>query len=189
MNFTIPSQEASHPNIRTAKRKDTAAVTTLYAAAVAKMQAQGLDQWDDLYPGEALLGQDIQKGEMFLLVEDNAVAAAVVVNGKQDKEYESGRWAGAAPALVVHRLCVHPQYQKAGKAATLMRWVEKYAKAKGYASIRLDAFTKNAASLALYQKLGYREAGKVTFRKGVCILFEKGLADEQNCLTIEHKET
>lgn len=41
--------------------------------------------------------------------------------------------------------------------------------------IRLDAFTGNPRALKLYDGLGYRRSGYVTFRKGLFVCFEKRL--------------
>jgi ribosomal protein S18 acetylase RimI-like enzyme len=44
-----------------------------------------------------------------------------------------------------------------------MDFAETHARNLGVDSVRLDAYTGNAAALSLYRRRGYRESGKVTF--------------------------
>jgi len=53
-----------------------------------------------------------------------------------------------------------------------MQFTHRFAKQKGYETIRLDAFIHNPASVGLYENLDYRNAGTVTFRKGDFFCFE-----------------
>jgi len=46
----------------------------------------------------------------------------------------------------------------------------------GIKSVRLDTFSENPAALRLYEKLGYKNTGRVNFRKGLFYLFEKSLS-------------
>jgi ribosomal protein S18 acetylase RimI-like enzyme len=77
--------------------------------------------------------------------------------------------------LIVHRLCIHPDYQGRGLAKALMQFAEEYALKNGYASIRMDTFITNKAALGLYNALGYRRAGQLVFSRGHFQVFEKVL--------------
>jgi ribosomal protein S18 acetylase RimI-like enzyme len=70
---------------------------------------------------------------------------------------------------------VDPRFQGRGLAREFMRFAERLAAERTCDVIRLDAFTANARALQLYQGLGYRDVGSVTFRKGVFRCFEKRL--------------
>lgn len=160
--------------IRQAKKDESVKLMAAVRAASAAMLEKGIDQWDEVYPNLAVLKKDIGKGDLFVLDEDGAIKGMVVLNEFQDKEYADVRWKlTEGRPLVVHRLCVHPEFQGMGAARRLMAFAEDYAQKNGYSSIRLDTFTQNPTSVALYAKLGYAEAGTVTFRKGVFYCFEK----------------
>ena len=160
--------------IRQAKPKESTKLMAVIKAASAAMLATGIDQWDEVYPNLDVLKGDIDKGDLFVLEEDGATKGMVVLNEFQDKEYADVRWRlTEGKPLVVHRLCVHPDHQGMGVAKRLMAFAENYALRNGYSSIRLDTFTQNPTSVALYAKLGYAKAGTVTFRKGVFYCFEK----------------
>jgi len=78
--------------------------------------------------------------------------------------------------LVVHRLCVSPDYQNLGLAKQLMNFAESYAFGNQFQVIRLDAFLGNPYSQRLYHSLGYQEAsGYCYYSPGeiMCNCFEK----------------
>ncbi|WP_320051957.1 GNAT family N-acetyltransferase [uncultured Acetobacteroides sp.] len=163
--------------IRQSKKRDAAKLMAVVKAASSAMLAKGIDQWDEIYPNSDVLKDDIGKGELFVLEENGAIKGMVVLNEFQDKEYADVCWAlTEGRQLVVHRLCVHPDYQGVGVGKRLMAFAEDYAQRNGYSSIRLDCFTQNPASVALYERLGYAKAGTVTFRKGVFYCFEKAIS-------------
>ena len=75
--------------------------------------------------------------------------------------------------MIVHRLCVNPQYQNIGIGTKTMMKIEDMVKKMGVNSIRLDAFTENPQALRLYEKLGYTTTGYADWRKGRFALMEK----------------
>jgi RimJ/RimL family protein N-acetyltransferase len=54
-----------------------------------------------------------------------------------------------------------------------MKFAESVAEKEGFDTIRLDAFSENPGAVALYERLGYRRAGTVNFRKGAFFCLEK----------------
>ncbi len=65
--------------------------------------------------------------------------------------------------LVIHRLCVHPDWQARGLARQLMDFAENHARTQSYASIRLDAYKGNPRAIAFYEKRGYQRVGQARF--------------------------
>lgn len=164
--------------VRLAHEDDVPRVGEVLSLCVQKMRAEGIDQWDDVYPTVATLAADQGAGALYVASAAGLpIAGAVVLDERQETEYAAVAWAARPPRVgVVHRLMVHPAFQGRGLGTHLMRFVELRARRLGYGAIRLDSFTSNPRSLRLYQRLGYREAGPVTFRKGLFRCFEKDLA-------------
>jgi GNAT superfamily N-acetyltransferase len=164
--------------VRGAHEDDLPRLLELLAACVEQMRAKGIDQWDDVYPNEATLRADVQRGACYVAsAPGRPVAGGFVIDDRQEPEYAAVPWKiVGSPVGVVHRLMVHPAVQRRGLARHLMRFAELRARGLGYGAIRLDAFTGNAPSLGLYRGLGYDEVGGVRLRKGAFRCFEKGLA-------------
>lgn len=128
------------------------------------LDAQGILQWDDIYPTRETVETDVRRGTLYVLEDDGGrCLASVALDENQSTEYASLAWTGREPALVVHRLCVDPEAQGRGHAHRLMEFAESFAARSGYASVRLDAYTGNERSVGLYRRRGYREVGQVHF--------------------------
>ena len=153
---------------------DADRVISLFVQAVAHMRANGIEQWDEMYPSAGKLRSDISSGDMYILEHGGEVLAAVVVDESCDPEYAQGDWQYEGFA-VVHRLCVLPKCQHQGVANEVMQRVEALAVGRGYHSLRLDAFTGNLYALRLYEGRGHRRVGDTIFRKGRFVFFEKRL--------------
>jgi ribosomal protein S18 acetylase RimI-like enzyme len=159
-------------NIRPVRPQDLPDVMKLIRSCVRHMVSEGIDQWDEIYPDEATCAGDIGRHELFLLERDNHISGIITLNGLQEPAYQDVQWHFSGKALVVHRLAVDPACQGQGIARELMHFTYECAEKHQYATIRLDAFAGNPRALALYERLGYRRAGSVLFRKGMFWCFE-----------------
>lgn len=159
--------------IRPALFGDLDSLVFLLKNVVDGLNRSGIDQWDDIYPNRQVLEDDIKAGTLYVF-DNGGIKGMVVANEFQDEEYDVLPWQyRAGSQLVIHRLCVDPLYQRQGVAQKLVLFVEDLAKQNGYASIRLDTFTKNPVTLRFYQRLAYQIVGEVTFRKGLFYCYEK----------------
>ena len=139
------------------------------------LRERGVLQWDDSYPTRDHVVADIAAGQLYVVMSEGACVATVAIDAREDPQWSTAEWQTPEPALVVHRLCVDPDAQGRGHARRLMDFVEQYAAHEGFASIRLDAFSGNPQSLALYRGRGYTPAGEVYFpgRELPFICFER----------------
>lgn len=157
---------------------DVPRVMELVGRAIRDMEGKGIEQWDDVYPDASIFSMDAGFYTLRGLFEGAKLIGVFTLNEYQDEEYKDVDWELDDPApLVLHRLCLDPEYQGKGLAKLILSHVENYARANGYRSIRLDAFNENPASLALYSKTGFEKRGMVRFRKGDFACFEKILDD------------
>lgn len=162
--------------IRKGHTRDIDDIIHIIKAAVTDMDSKGIYQWDEIYPDEKVIKNDIESKNLFVCIDDNAITGIVVLNEYQDKEYEDLTWKyKSGKQLVVHRLCINPMHQGNGIAKHLLEYTESYAKEHKYKAIRLDAFIQNERACRLYERTGYEKVGIVTFRKGDFYCFEKEL--------------
>ncbi|MGE5703735.1 MAG: GNAT family N-acetyltransferase [Clostridia bacterium] len=136
----------------------------------------GIKQWDFFYPNRFVIMHDLKKGELYGVADENGYVAAVTLNERQAKEYRRIPWKYAKP-LVIHRLAVAPHAQGHGIGKKLLMACEEFARANGYESIRLDAYSGNEKALGLYEKHGYERRGEIMFplRALPYVCFEKKL--------------
>jgi GNAT superfamily N-acetyltransferase len=168
--------------IATAVAGDFVPVMELIRKAVRAMNDGGLFQWTEDYPNEAIITDDIAAGTLYkittgdVIAGGNIIAGIIVLNHQYFPEYDALKWdVNDSHPLIVHRLCIHPDHQGQGLSRILMQFAEAYAVRNHYLSIRLDTGTLNVKALALYDALGYRRVGVVSFRPGFFQVFEKVL--------------
>lgn len=149
-------------------------VMQLLNAAKENMKENGLDQWDEIYPAISDVAKDIKEGTLTLVKQGGKLVAVYTLNKHQDAAYKFGNFKDNSDNFIVlHRLCVKPEYRRMGIAARTLRHIDEEALKEGFSSIRLDVFTKNPRAVKLYESAGYSYAGDAYFRKGKFLLMEK----------------
>jgi GNAT superfamily N-acetyltransferase len=162
---------------RPAVASDVDDIVRLVRACIDDMRGRGIDQWDEIYPGRDIIVSDIAAASLYAThLQTGSLAGIFTLDEYQCPEWAAVPWTifGVRTA-VVHRLMVEPRYQGQGVARQLMQFAERHASRAGFESMRLDAFSLNPQALRLYQRLGYRDAGSATLRKGLFRCFEKRL--------------
>lgn len=76
------------------------------------------------------------------------------------------------------RLRVHPEYQRRGYGAQILRDLERRARELGYSLLRGDTTAQQEAALELYRKFGWRELRRELRGTSVVIYIEKQLNPE-----------
>ena len=161
---------------RKATLDDIEEIYSLVTHAIDKMIKHDILQWDEIYPTKEDFRNDISHNHLYIGLADGQIAVVYALNQECDKEYENGCWKYPdKPYYVVHRLCVHPDFQHRGIAKQTLLHIEAELLKKNIHAIRLDAFSNNPFSLKLYDSLHYSRVGYADWRKGRFYLMEKYL--------------
>lgn len=151
-------------------------IMELIKSAIINMNQAEIYQWDEIYPDEVTIKQDLENNDLYIGIVDGKIAVIYVINNSYDKEYNNGDWQYPDTEYrIIHRLCVHPDFQNKGVGKITMEYIESKLSKAGIESIRLDAFTKNPYALKLYKNLGYEIVGYADWRMGRFYLMEKYL--------------
>ena len=165
---------------RKGTKEDLPQIMELVKSAIDHMEAQGIMQWDNLYPTIEDFEEDVEANQLFVGTDVEEIAVICTVNQQCEDEYKNGQWKQPEkPFAVIHRLCVNPAFQNRGVAVQTMNYIEAFVKSKGIEAVRLDVYSENPFALRLYQKCGYEAVGTAHWRKGMFWLMEKELAGGQ----------
>lgn len=157
-----------------AKKIHLDSVFTMYTDAINKMDKNGIDQWDNIYPNRNILEKDIAQKQLHIGILEETIASAYVLNEEYDEQYANGIWKYPNSTFyVIHRLCVNPIYQNNGVGTLTMLHIENEVHKMGVNTIRLDAYTLNPYAVKMYESLGYLKVGYAYWRKGKFYLMEK----------------
>ncbi len=136
-----------------------------------------------VYPSDETAASAVARGDMYVYEDGGNIIASAVINHQQVDVYADGEFIYDAPddeIMVIHTLTVDPKVSGRGAGSAFVAFYEELARQEGCTTLRLDTNEKNTGARALYNKLGYREAGIVPcIFNGIpdvnLVLFEKKL--------------
>ena len=136
----------------------------LLGRVVPLMLAAGNLQWDENYPNESVFRRDITLAQLWIAEADGSIAGIAAITTNPEPEYVQAGLDIDEPAIVVHRLAVHPAFRGFGVASALMQQAEQIAIKHNIVTLRVDTNTRNEATQRLFPKLGYRLAGEISLQ-------------------------
>ena len=162
---------------RQAVSADVSAIWEILLAAIALRKAEGSNQWQDGYPNEQVVADDIAHKYGYVLTEKNEVIGycALILNNEPAYNTIDGKWLTDGDFLVIHRVAIASKYRGRGLVKLMLQEIECIAKGQGVPSVRADTNYDNAAMLHLFEKLGYEYCGEVMLRGAARKAFEKKL--------------
>ena len=148
--------------IRKAVLSDLDTIKNIAESCAKKMIANKIFQWNNNYPSKNIFKKDILNKNLYVFVEASLVKGCIVLCEQKDLVYNHVSWhTRDYKNLYIHRLAVHPAYQKMGLAKSMMDYAENFAKKNNYVSIRLDTFSKNPRNIKFYEIRGYIKLGNI----------------------------
>jgi len=152
--------------IRRAKISEISNIMAITKECAAFMIAKGIFQWNEHYPSKKAFLKDIEREELYVLLQDNILIGTIVISTYMDKEYIPIKWLTRNEKnIYIHRLSVHPDFQSKGYAQQLMDFAEEHARQNGFVSVRLDTFSQNQRNQSFYETRGYQKLGDIFFPK------------------------
>lgn len=118
----------------------------------------------NVYPTRETAIKAIERDDLFVLVDEDAVVASAVINKIQVPEYKDANWqyeAADEEVMVIHCLVVDPTKKGKGYGRRFVSFYEEYAKSVGCLELRMDTNALNSRARGLYTSLGYNEIGYV----------------------------
>lgn len=156
--------------IRKATFEDLASIMEIIADAQHFLRAEGVDQWQDGYPTQAIMAEDIEQGNLYVIEESNAaiVAIAAIIFDREPtySTIHNGEWPNNAPYAVIHRMAIRKAARRSGLAKQLFRYAEQLCQERDIKNIRVDTHSENNAMQSLLQRLGYTYCGQITLQSG-----------------------
>ena len=164
-------------DFRKATVSDITQIWVIIQQAIERRKNDGSQQWQDGYPNETVIQQDIAKSTGYVLIDGDTIAgyAAILFNDEPAYELLKGKWLTNGDFLVVHRVAISDDYLGKGLAQKIFLFTEGLALENNILSIKVDTNFDNIPMLNILEKLGYTYCGEVTFRGGVRKAFEKKL--------------
>jgi GNAT superfamily N-acetyltransferase len=164
--------------LRKAGQSELPAIWKIIQYAIEQRRLDGSKQWQDGYPNENSLQDDLDQGNAYVLADGETILAYAAIIFDKEPAYEAieGRWLSDGPYVVVHRVATSKAAKGKGLATRLFQMIEDLAMDRKVYSIKVDTNFDNQPMLRIAEKLGYTYCGEVYFRGSARRAFEKMLA-------------
>lgn len=155
-------KEEKSMEIRLAFPNEVDAIMQLIEEAKKCLAEAGSTQWQNGYPNEEVIIDDIISGQAYVALDEGDLLAYAAVTKSPEEAYEAiydGAWEGSETEyLVFHRIAVAKDVQGQGVAQTFL---EGLIEGFEYVDFRSDTHAKNKAMQHIFEKLGFKQVGKV----------------------------
>lgn len=161
--------------LRTAAPEDLGKIMELIDQAKAFLKRNGVDQWQNGYPDQTCIEEDIWKGRGYLCILDHDIAGYVCIDFEGEPAYDTldGKWLSIQPYVVVHRLALDASIRGQGLASQVFEETERLARSKEIHSFKVDTDNDNQIMKHLLEKNGFQFCGTICFDNSEKIAFEK----------------
>lgn len=163
--------------LRKATSSEVPAIWGILKQAIARRKADGSQQWQDGYPNEQTIQNDLANGYGYVLVENDRILAYAAIIFDVEPAYTDieGEWLTNDDYVVIHRVATSNEAIGKGIATRLFQLIEDLAMNSNVYSIKVDTNFDNAPMLKILDKLDYTYCGEVFFRGSARKAFEKVL--------------
>lgn len=168
--------------LRKALGADIPAIMHIMAQARAAQRALGFRQWDDGYPPESQLEEEISAGRSFVLADGDAICAyaAIVADDPEYIDLHNVMSSSGKSYAVIHRLAIGDEYRGRGLARRFMTLLEEEMLRRGILWSMADTGLENRPMQKALAATGHRLLCRHTFVWGPRLVYEKSLHNLQS---------
>lgn len=162
-------------NIRPSQPDDIPVLMSIFHEAQRTIAALGIDQWQNGYPSEHVVCEDIALGRSYVVEQQGTICGTFVLAEAEptyDQIFE-GQWQGD-DYVAIHRVAVPVACRGTGVSDAIMGYAESYAKSLSRSTLRIDTHCGNLPMRRMLQKQGFVYRGVIYLADGALrIAYEK----------------
>jgi len=145
--------------IRLGTLQDTSNIMQIIKEAQIRMKTAGMTQWQNNYPNETIIKQDIIDNALFVYEVSNQVVGTMSVFSF-DSVYEliDGSWLNNHPYKVIHRIAISNDYIGQKLTQKMIDFVFTHFQIN---DIRIDTHKKNLPMIKSLESQGFKLCGTV----------------------------
>jgi len=163
--------------LRKASHADANKIWEILQQAIEQRRLDGSEQWQNGYPNQQTIHNDIENNNGYVVVEDETIIAYAAIIFDIEPAYNNiiGQWLSNGNYVVIHRVATANSAKGKGVATKLFGLIEAMALNNNIFSIKVDTNFDNIPMLKILDKLGYTYCGEVFFNDSARKAFEKVL--------------
>lgn len=157
--------------IRETRTQEIKQIMTIIRMAQQSLHSSNIDQWQDGYPNEEVIMEDIRKKQSYVVEKDGTLIGTAAISLEKEHTYDkitNGKWMTGDEMVyvVIHRIATHEECKRQGIAGRLLNYAEKVGKEQGAGSIRIDTHPDNLIMQSWLEKNGFSYCGWIYLQSG-----------------------
>jgi len=146
--------------------------------AIEQRKQEGSAQWQDGYPNEQTVEDDITNGYAYVLIDNNEVVAYAAIIFDIEPAYNDidGKWLTNGDYVAIHRVATSDAAKGKGVATQLLKLIEDLSAGHKVYSIKVDTNFDNMPMMKILDKLNYTYCGEIFFGGASRRAYEKVLS-------------
>ena len=154
-------------NIRLSQPQDLPTLMAIFHEAQRTIADLGIDQWQNGYPSEPVVLDDIALGRSYVAEREGIICGTFVLVEAEptyDTIYE-GAWS-APDYIAIHRVAVPVAYRGSGVCDAIISYAAAYAKARDKSALRIDTHRGNLPMRRMLEKRAFAYRGVILLADG-----------------------
>jgi GNAT superfamily N-acetyltransferase len=170
--------------IRPSVHKELPELMALFSEARATIAALGIDQWQNGYPNEEIVTEDIEKQRSYAARRGEALCGTFVLMEREPlyDRIQDGEWLTGDRIwgyLAIHRVAVAVACRGQGISTAILNFAEEEAKTRGLTSLRIDTHKGNVVMRRMLEKHGFSLCGVIHLANGdPRVAYERRVGEE-----------
>lgn len=149
--------------LRRAQLQDLPAIMKIIDDAKELLKKNGSPQWQNGYPNQETLTQDIAMQTNWVLINDNKVAATATLQLTPEPTYRNitqGQWQQPdEPYATIHRVAISSNYRGQGLSKLLFSNLLTVGQMQGIKNFRVDTHRNNKAMQHVVENFNFKRRG------------------------------
>src|SRR5688572_16875547 len=151
--------------LRKAGISDIIPIWEILQQAIEQRRQEGSQQWQNGYPNQQTVEDDITNGYGYVIAENSIIIAYAAIIFDIEPAYKeiNGQWLTNGDYVAVHRVATSNSVKGKGVATMLFKLLEDLAIEHNVFSIKVDTNFDNIPMLKILKKLDYSYCGEIFF--------------------------
>jgi ribosomal protein S18 acetylase RimI-like enzyme len=159
-------------SVTTAVEADAAEIAALRNRVSEDLtRKHGVGPWSHNTTERGVL-RDLRASQLVIARRGKRIVASLCLAKKKPWAIDVSYFTTVKRAVYLLSMNVDPRMQRQGIGRYLLDAAKEISRASEYQAIRLDAFDTEAGAGGFYAKCGFREAGRLIYRKAPLVYFE-----------------
>lgn len=170
LNLDIMIQIREDPmKIRHSNNLDIENIMIIIKQAQDYFKSSGIDQWQNNYPNNQVIENDIRLNESYVIEMDEKIVGTYVLSFRNEDTYDTiydGNWLSSDKYAVVHRIAFDQSIKGKGHSRKVLNLIYTQCINQHIFSIKIDTHEDNSVMRSMLISNGFELCGTIFLRDG-----------------------